>query len=99
MPKGKPFTPIGTILSHWLKSRKWDSKLKQYSLFTQWPDLVGETIARHAVPKIWRGDVLVVEVSNSAWLTELRMMEDDILKKIREACPETKIQKIHWMLE
>lgn len=96
MRKKEPFASIGDILGKWMQSRKWDSKLRQYSLFSRWPEIVGIKIARHARPLIWRGDVLVVAVDHPTWITELRMMEPEILEKIRGACPEVAVKKIHW---
>lgn len=96
MRKKGPFASIGDILGKWTKSRKWDSKLRQYSLFSQWPEIVGTKIAQHAQPRIWRGDVLVVAVDHPTWMAELRMQESEILEKIRRASPEVAVKKIHW---
>lgn len=98
MRKKEPFASIGDILGKWMQSRKWDSKLRQYSFFAQWPEIVGAKIASKSRPALWREETLVVEVENSVWLTELRMMEPEILEKIRGACPEIVIKKIHWVV-
>ncbi len=93
-----PFHPLDEILGRFLKGRKWEAKLKQYSLHTRWAEIVGPKIAIQATPTIWRGNTLFVEVSHPAWLTELRMIESDILEKIRSHCEGIAIEKIHWIL-
>lgn len=98
MPPKRPFHPIGDILGKMLKGGKWDSKLKQYSFLSQWETIVGPQIAKHATPAIWRGNTLVVEVTHSSWLQELKMMESEVLEKIRKSCPEVTIDKIRWIL-
>lgn len=98
MRKKEPFASVGDILGKWLKGRKWDSKLRQYSLFSRWPEIVGTKIASKSRPALWREETLVVEVQNSVWLTELRMMEPEILEKIRGACPEIAIKKIRFTI-
>ena len=99
MPKSRAFDSIQNILGKIIKGGKWDLKFRQYSLFSQWEKIVGTKIAEHANPKIWQGTTLIVEVSNSAWLQELKMMELDVLQKIRETCPDLKIDKIRWTLK
>lgn len=94
----RPFYSIGDILEKILSRHKWNSKLKQYSFFNQWEAMVGTEIAKHATPKIWQGSVLVVEVSNSSWLQELRMMECELLAKISTHSPDIKIDKIRWLI-
>lgn len=98
MSKKSPFHPIGNILGSLMKGRQWNIKLNQYALFNQWENLVGTEIAKQATPKVWRGKTLVVAVTSSAWLQELKMMEEDILKKICQNNPEIKIEKIQWVL-
>ncbi|MDO8494524.1 MAG: DUF721 domain-containing protein [Deltaproteobacteria bacterium] len=98
MSKKSPFHPIGSILGSLMKGTKWDTKVKQYALLDQWASLVGDEIAQYASPLFWRGNTLVVGVANHPWLHELKMMEEDILEKIRQANPQLKIEKMQWIL-
>ncbi|MDO8527282.1 MAG: DUF721 domain-containing protein [Deltaproteobacteria bacterium] len=98
MRKPNPFHSIADILGKLTGSRKWDSKIKQYALLSEWPEIVGPKIAKHATPTLWRGTVLCVKVSSSSWLTELKMMERDIVSKIKKDYPEVEINGIRWML-
>lgn len=98
MPKSKP-SHIKDILGQILKGNKWEAKAKQYSLFSEWDKIVGPEIASHAKPFLWQGTILKVEVENSVWLQELRMMETDLLEKIRRSRPDCQIKAIHWKLK
>ena len=98
MSKSRPFHPIRDILEKFIKGHKWDAKWNQYSFLSQWSHIVGTEIAKYATPKVWRGNTLFVEVANSSWLQELKMMEIEILEKIRQNSPQIKIDKIRWVL-
>lgn len=74
------------------------AKIRQYSLHAHWEKIVGPKIAGHATPTVWRGNTLFVEVENPAWLQELRMMEEEVLEKIRTAFTDIQIEKIRWVL-
>jgi predicted nucleic acid-binding Zn ribbon protein len=54
------------------------------SLLAAWPDLVGEEIARHATPVRVGDGELVVAVSDPLWATQLRWLEADLLRRVRE---------------
>jgi predicted nucleic acid-binding Zn ribbon protein len=49
-----------------------------------WTEIVGEDVARHASPRLLKGDILVVEVDHSTWAAELRFLAGEILRRIEE---------------
>jgi len=93
-----PFHSVNEILGRFLKGGKMGAKIRQYALHANWENVVGPKIAGHAVPTVWRGNILFVEVESPAWLQELRMMEEEVLEKIRTACTDLQIEKIRWIL-
>lgn len=99
MSKPSGFSTIGDILGKLFSNPKWDSKAKQYSLWKEWKNLVGSTIANQATPLRWAKNRLVVGVKDSCWLMELKMIEKEIVEKIRQASPDLKIEGIHWVLK
>lgn len=88
------FHVLGDILDKLFPKAKWGEKQKQYAFFEQWETIVGKVIAKQAWPLRWSKNTLVVGVKDSCWLQELRMMEENILEKIRTANPELKIEKL-----
>ena len=73
--------------------------MQQYSLWNDWVDIVGNEIARHARPHLWRGDLLIVHVDHSVWLQELKMMESKIVAQIRTRHPKLELSKIRWEIK
>lgn len=73
----------GEILAGALKQTRLQKKVKQYSLFPLWEDVVGAEVAGVAVPeKITRGKVLVVRVVDASWAQELTMKKIELLDQI-----------------
>ena len=50
-----------------------------------WPAVVGDAVARHAVPTRMAAGALVVACSSSAWSSELTMLAPTIRQKLRAA--------------
>ncbi len=95
-PKGRPEQITG-ILEGFLKQKGLIKKVRQYSIFDIWKDIVGEMIAEKATPAKMAGDSLVVFTKNAAWANELSFMKDQILKKIKEALPDSEIKDIRFI--
>ena len=51
----------------------------------QWQTVVGEHIAAHATPTALREGVLSVSAETTAWATQLRMVQAQLLAKIAAA--------------
>lgn len=53
------------------------------ALRERWPAVVGETVARHAVPARMAAGAIVVACSSSAWSSELTMLAPAIGERLR----------------
>lgn len=79
----KPST-LSDILEHAFRSPVVQAKVKEYSAFPFWEEIVGPEISAIAVPeKIARGRVLYVRVVDSTWAQELALLKPQILEQIR----------------
>jgi predicted nucleic acid-binding Zn ribbon protein len=63
----------------------WNGKVAEGSVFGQWETVVGDQIADHAVPSTLNDGVLTIEAESTAWATQLRMVQAQILAKIAAA--------------
>ena len=54
-------------------------------VFSKWTETVGAAVSEHAKPAALRDETLVVEVTEPAWATQLRLLGDDILSRLEEA--------------
>ena len=75
---------LSNILNKALGSHQLKKKAKEYAAFPYWEQIVGEEIAKVAVPeKIVRGRVLHIRVIDAVWAQELSLMKTTILDGIR----------------
>lgn len=52
------------------------------AVMAAWPDAVGEAIAAHVRPRRLHDGELLVEVDAPVWATQLRYLEDDVLRRL-----------------
>jgi predicted nucleic acid-binding Zn ribbon protein len=52
------------------------------TVFLHWKEIVGELLARHAIPVDVRNGTLRIEVDEAAWATELQFFTAGILERI-----------------
>ena len=53
-------------------------------VFGRWTEIVGEAVAAHVQPIRLDGRRLVVEVSDPAWATQMRLLTDRVQQRIRD---------------
>lgn len=54
-------------------------------MFGRWVAVVGEGIAAHATPTSLNDGVLTISAESTAWATQLRMVQAQVLAKIADA--------------
>ena len=53
-------------------------------LLASWHDAVGEGVAAHVRPTAIRDDVLLVDVDQPIWRTQIGFLEADLLRRVHE---------------
>lgn len=76
---------LATVTRDLARSRGWSVRVAEGSVFGRWPGLVGQQIAAHATPTSLRDGVLTVSAETTAWATQLRMVQAQLLAKIASA--------------
>jgi predicted nucleic acid-binding Zn ribbon protein len=76
---------LGSVTSDLARSRGWSGRVAEGSVFGRWPAVVGEQIAAHATPRSLNDGVLTVSAESTAWATQLRMVQAQLLAKIAAA--------------
>ena len=94
--RGRSRRPValGSVLDKVLKDHGVLEQVPRQSVLAEWPQLVGETVARVTRARSVQDAVLVVEVRSSAWLMELNMMKGDFVRRVNEHMPDTPIERI-----
>ena len=76
---------IGAILNELVSARDWRQGIAEGNLFSDWREIVGADIAEHSTPITLYEGKLTIQTSSTAWSTQLRLMQGDLLKTIRQS--------------
>ena len=97
-PNKKP-EKMSDVLASFLSSTKDGTRVDQARIVPEWPSLVGEQISAVTEPiMITRDGTLFVAVKTSSWMSELSLMEPQLLVAINTNRATGKVVKIHWRL-
>jgi len=77
--------PLGTVARDLAKKRGWSPHVAEGTVLGQWPTVVGHQISDHATPTALKDGVLSVTAESTAWATQLRIMQAQLLAKIAAA--------------
>ena len=93
---GRPVKPValGSVVDKILEQHGVLEQVRRQSVVEEWPELVGEAVARVTHARSVEDAVLIVEVRSSAWLMELNMMKGDFVRRVNEHMPDTPIERI-----
>jgi predicted nucleic acid-binding Zn ribbon protein len=90
---------LGDAVSKYLKQSTVGKRVEAASVVSDWPKLVGREIAKVTEPQhVTRDGVLFVAVKTNSWMSELSLLEPELLKKINAAEGRAKVKKIHLRL-
>ena len=95
--KNRP-TPVGEALQAYLKKSGLEEKLEEAGAVPEWAEKVGPAIAAVTEPLRTSGGVMVVAVRSSAWLSELKLMEREILRRLNEGREKGRIKGIRFVM-
>lgn len=99
MKRGKKPERVHEVLDRVLEQRGFAGRLQQNRVVEQWPELVGDHIANVTRAEVvGPNGVLIVSVKTNAWMSELALLEPEILANINRATPVHPIVKIRWRL-
>jgi len=81
-PDARDPQPLGRAARDLAKVRGWTPRVAEGSVFGEWEKVVGEQLAEHAHPTALRDGVLHISAESTAWATQLRMVQSQVLAKI-----------------
>src|ERR1700754_4213586 len=84
-PDGRDPQTLAAATRDLARTRGWSPRVAEGTVFGQWQRVVGDQIAAHAAPTALRDGVLSVSAETTAWATQLRMVQAQLLAKIAAA--------------
>jgi predicted nucleic acid-binding Zn ribbon protein len=94
----KPET-LSDAVSKYLKQSTVGKRVEAASVVGDWPKLVGKEIAKVTEPlHVTRDGILFVAVKTNSWMSELSLLEPQLLKTLNAREGRTKVRKIRLRL-
>lgn len=90
---------IGDLLANVLAKAGIQDRVAQAAVVPEWPSLVGAQIAAVTEPLSVSPDgTLWVAVQSHAWMTELSLLEPELLRKLNASDDRKPVERIRWVL-
>ena len=86
--------PFGRLVSRVALDRGWSPRLTDATVLGRWPQLVGSEIADHCTPVSLRDGELVLQAESTAWATQLRTLQRQLLGRLTAAVGRDVVKRI-----
>lgn len=93
-----PLAHVGSIIEKSLGSYRRQNDMEMLQIFDMWEDAVGETVSINAKPAAFKGDLLLVHVSSSAWMHHLYFQKHDLIKKINDTLGSDLVRELKFKI-
>lgn len=93
-PDDRDPQPLGRLASRIATDRGWSDRLSGGQVFARWTQLVGGDIAEHTKPVALNDGELTVQAESTAWATQLRLLQRQILKRIADGVGDGVVKRI-----
>lgn len=85
---------VANIVNSVLDQRGWRGKVLEQMAVEIWPDVVGDTIARHTMALRFKNGVLFVRARSPQWTQELHFQEARIVARLNGRLRQNLVQRI-----
>ncbi len=90
---------VSDVLAGYLKQSGLAARVEQASVIPEWPSLVGPQVAAVTQPRSVTPDgTLFVWVTTNAWMTELSLLEPELLRALNAKPDRPPVRRIRWQL-
>ena len=97
-PTNKVFTPLGQVLGDILDQCRSRSGGGISHVTRAWQKAIHTPISDNAKPYAINGSLLLVFVSSSVWLHQLRFLKDELIDRLNAELEEGKISDIKFKI-
>ncbi|MDR0417766.1 MAG: DUF721 domain-containing protein [Propionibacteriaceae bacterium] len=81
---------LGEAVDKLIEERGWEHHVRDAEVIARFSGIVGPDIAAHASPRSFDDATLVIQASDHAWATQLRILTPQLLARFAEVLgPET----------
>jgi predicted nucleic acid-binding Zn ribbon protein len=92
------FDPLGSLLGQVLGACRKNPDLALHRVWDIWDEALGARIASNARPTAFKGRLLLVSVSSSAWLQQLRFQKAEMIALVNAALGDARVEDIKFKI-
>ncbi len=85
---------LGSVFLRNAVERGWRTDMARGVIMTRWPEIVGETLARHVAVVRFEDRTLHLAASSTAWATRLRLMSGDLVARIADEVGDGIVEQV-----
>ena len=98
--KRRPPKKLGDVMGKVLSQAGISDRIAQAQVIPEWRSIVGEQIARVTEPlSVTPQGTLFVSVQTNSWMTELSLLEPELLKRLNRRTGRLQIKRIRWQIQ
>ena len=91
---------VSDVLAGYLKQTGLAARVEQASVVPEWSSLVGAQVAAVTQPRSVTPDgTLFVWVTTNAWMTELSLLEPELLRALNAKPGRAPVRRLRWILQ
>ena len=95
--KGREPIRASSSIEELMTENDWLGKVEKEALFLDWERLVGSDNAAASQPVSLEGKVMTVQCRSTAWATQLRLLQDQILARVQEQYPDLGVLEMRFI--
>lgn len=95
--KGRSPIKASEGLDQMLGEFNWTSNIEKAELFANWEKVVGPDSADASYPESFEKNSLTIRCRSTAWATQLRLLEKQILTKVQDLHPELNVLEVRFI--
>lgn len=95
--KGREPISAAEGLEKLLDDFDWLGKIQEEALVLDWEKLVGAENAAASKPVGISGSQLTIQCRSTAWATQLRLLQDQILARVQEQYPDLGVKELRFL--
>ena len=95
--KGREPIRASYSIEELMTENDWLGKVEKEALFLDWERLVGSDNAAASQPVSLEGKVMTVQCRSTAWATQLRLLQDQILARVQEQYPDLGVLEMKFI--
>jgi predicted nucleic acid-binding Zn ribbon protein len=85
---------LGATMAALVRAHGWERDVAVARLGTNWAQIVGGDIAEHCSPVTLADGELVVAAASTAWATQLRLLQRQLLDRVRAELPGIEVRTL-----